>query len=204
MRLDFFKSHLEWRDSIDVRLGKLVVELGYAPLYIPNNLESAKLMLQHNAIHGFILTGGNTLSVIDTDTKTKQRDKTEQLLFNYANQYGLPMLGICRGCQHIYSLLGGSLQPCKNHVRTSHDLTKESILNKTNNTCINSFHEYACSYDKDISSIIPLIVMKDQTVESFISADGLFLGIMWHPEREDPFPLNDLHMISNHFNNTTR
>ena len=81
------------------------------------NPEAVKALLEEKEIDGVLLTGGG-----DVDPKLyggdpnltrrvhRLRDDFEMALIRAARERGLPMLGICRGCQIINVALGGTVR----------------------------------------------------------------------------------------------
>ncbi len=89
-------------------------------------------------IKGIILTGGNIVNPKKYKSRNHlsdvylERDETEKLLFNYAINKELPILGICRGFHFINVELGGKLtHNISCHVNINHPLvSKNADYNK--------------------------------------------------------------------------
>ena len=76
------------------------------------------------------------------------------------------------------------------HVRTRHDL----VVNGRQVT-VNSFHDFCV--DDCTTEFTTLAYVEDGTIESVCHKEHQILGIMWHPEREEPFQSHDLNLLSN-------
>lgn len=133
----------------------------------------------------------------------KHRDEYELRIIDYAYKKGIPVLGICRGCQILNVYFGGTLYQdiptqVKNHTvhsdREKFDLnfhqvefTKDTVLNDLYSASgcrrVNSIHHQAV---KDLGKdLIPLAYSPgDGIIEAFMhkDTDKLYLGIQWHPE----------------------
>lgn len=63
----------------------------------------------------------------------------------------------------------------------------------------NSFHQLGIEKPKLSSSLKPIAWAEDGSIEALIHEDLPCNGIMWHPEREDPFSEVDLMMMRSIF-----
>ena len=91
--------------------------------------------------------------------------------------------------QSIQNHFGNDIQIIKNHVKKRHslnvlDYTKIGKILKQYDQ-VNSFHEYGSL--KSNKDIISLAVSNDNVIEAIRHVDKEIYGIMWHPERENPF-----------------
>ena len=100
---------------------KSVILAGGIPLIIPVNTEPKVTKAQIENIDGLILSGGydvNPLLFGEEPHKLLgatlgERDSFESTLIKYALEMGKPILGICRGCQILNVICGGTLyQDC--------------------------------------------------------------------------------------------
>ena len=91
--------------------------------------------------------------------------------------------------QSIQNYFGNKIEIIKNHVKKNHTLdildnTKIGKILKQYDQ-VNSFHEYGSF--KNNKNIITLAKSNDSVIEAIRHADKEIYGIMWHPERENPF-----------------
>ena len=148
------------------------------------------------------MTGGNDLSLFDNNDLSKKRDKFEKNLISYGLKYNIPIFGVCRGMQVIAEYFGSSFEKVDKQVAVYHKLTlnKDSKFYKylLNIDRVNSFHNYGI---KRLSSDFKITAWnEDKTVIKAIEhKDYRVFGQMWHSEREDPFDVNELKLISDFF-----
>jgi gamma-glutamyl-gamma-aminobutyrate hydrolase PuuD len=124
------------------------------------------------------------------------RDRTEIKLLDTAISKGIPVLGVCRGMQLMYAYYGGILQKREEHAGTVHPIRyKDHPEGTWNNREVNSFHHY-CIGDRLPEQLIPICYdTNDGSVEAFVHWEYPLLGVMWHPERNQPFEEIDLRWI---------
>ena len=114
------------------------------PILIPNNIEYIKHLVHENRIDGVLLTGGESL--VKYGGNSPERDEAELFLFNWAIEYDIPLLGVCRGMQFIQDYFNNKLIKVPNHVAVRHKLHVESdfrlskLLKKYKD--VNSFNNY--------------------------------------------------------------
>ncbi len=179
-RVDEFIDLNETRDSLDQRLILFVQTAGYIPVPIPNFSIDAEHCGDNNrtyyyhwfdqfSLDAIILSGGADLGA------NANRDTTENQLLNYAEEKGLPVLGICRGMQIMAHRAGVSLHKIENHVATKH-----KIFGKINNL-VNSFHNFSIDSCPDGFSVLAQSL--DGEIEAIQHRTLDWEGWMWHPER---------------------
>jgi putative glutamine amidotransferase len=169
----------------------LIDQAGYLPLLIPNNKKIAKKILERFSPEGIIFTGGNSLVCYGGDSY--HRDETESLLYEYANKNKVPILGVCRGMQLIQHLSGTPLVKVKDQVSS-----KQQVLVNGKQTEKNSYHTLASfevSNDFDKFAELP-----NGMIKGIYHKKLSIIGVMWHPERNQPFDLSDITMIKELFN----
>lgn len=161
-------------DALDRAWWPLLSNLGFASVQVPSSLllphmRSALLeWLERLTVDGVILTGGGDLG------DDSARDETEELLVEWAEAHQAPLLGVCRGMQHLGQMFGTPTMACQGHVGSVHRLTDGRV--------VNSFHERA------LASIPPgfdLVASteRDEVIEDIRHRHLPWRAIMWHPER---------------------
>ena len=124
-----------------------------------------------------------------------ERDALELQALETALRLGLPVLGICRGCQLLNVALGGTLhQDIPGHRALSEDLdrlhpsrTVDPMLTALygEEFIINSAHHQAV--DRPGEGFRPVQWAPDGTVEAIRHETLPLFGVQWHPERlRDP------------------
>lgn len=189
-------SYKERRDCLDQRWAAVATTLSAIlfplPNRAPNTVEETLKAIKPDII---ILSGGNSITALD-ETATDaapERDIFETALLEIAIVKRIPVLGVCRGMQMINLHFGGNLQVVSNHIATRHELKRHSDIEFEED--VNSFHKWGL-YEKDMArGFKPLASAPDGTIESFQHSTHNITGIMWHPEREETFSLNDINLI---------
>lgn len=196
-RVDVYPERNERRDALDQRLCAWLLAGGYAPVAVPNRLKATtvtepvsdedELRIWLNAVKpdAIVLSGGNDIG------EAIDRDNTERQLLAYAQEFSLPVLGICHGMQMMAMWAGGVLKPVNGHARTRHVLRGELAGE------VNSFHNYAllaCPSGFKVTAL-----SEDNCIEAIRHESFTWEGWMWHPEREQDFQLRDLQRLKNLF-----
>lgn len=174
----------DWPILID-RLGRLG---GYEPdwLMLPNTGENCVNFARRQGVRGLLLTGGDDLGL------TPDRDATETALLRWAEQEGLPVLGVCRGAQLLACQAGARLVPLarERHVAARHDVVWQAadaveLPPAGGKGEVNSYHAWGLKAADLPAGLTPLALCpEDDSVEAFALADRPWRGILWHPERE--------------------
>ncbi len=167
--------------------------------------EAVTALLEEKEIDGVLLAGGG-----DVDPKLyggdpnltrlvhRLRDDFEIALIRAARQRGLPMLGICRGCQIINVALGGTVRNLRKEqdvidrhlVLTGHpvDLVPDSNLAQTLGVGrlakVISLHGNAVAEPAPgvrIAATGPGDIIEAIEADS-AGGKGWIVGIQWHPE----------------------
>jgi putative glutamine amidotransferase len=167
--------------------------------------EKVEALLEDEQIDGVLLTGGGDVDpkLYGGDPNTtmlvhRLRDDFEIALIRAAKQRGLPMLGICRGCQILNIALGGTVRNLRKEqdvkdlhlVLTGHavDLAPDSKLAETlgakHLTKVVSLHGNAVG---EPAPGVRIAATGPGGVVEAIEADttggrGWIVGIQWHPE----------------------
>ncbi|MBP3327110.1 MAG: gamma-glutamyl-gamma-aminobutyrate hydrolase family protein [Coprococcus sp.] len=138
-----------------------------------------------------IVTGGGTLHprhYVEPHKAELQphRDAMEERLIMYCVENGIPIIGVCRGMQHLNALFGGKISysaPFKVARPRGVDHMVR-IVNTDRYVKINNFHS-DCIYPENLSTMFyPMAVDEEnETIEAFISPTLSVLAFQWHPER---------------------
>ena len=181
----------ERRDALDQRWTGFLALSGLRPLLVPNDAETALDLVREFDPAGVILTGGGDLSALGGDAP--ERDAMEAALVDWSCAIDRPVLGVCRGMQHLLHLGGATLQRVTEHVRTRHALTIRGRA-----ASVNSYHDWAAlrvnGHNWDV-----LARADDGVIEAVQHRGHRWLGIMWHPEREQPVAAHDVALFREHF-----
>jgi len=199
-RLAEVTEYNEIRNSLDIRWQELLLSIDFIPIPLPLNVE---LHLHKDLeISGIILTGGNDLFSQSQNELSILRDKHEKQCIKYAIEKSIPILGICRGMELIAEYFGSTLKIIENHIAKHHKIcsTTEHEYHKQFNNIeyVNSYHKYAIDIlGNDLEAVA--ICPEDNVIEAIRHKSYKIFGQMWHPERDNPFDLNNCHIISSFF-----
>ena len=191
----------------------------------PVDPEAVKALLEDEKIDGVLLPGGGDVdpSLYGGDPNTtmlvhRLRDDFEIALIHAAREKGLPILGICRGCQIINVAMGGRVR----NLRLEPELKKQHFVLRGHPVDIAPDSELAAifgvtRFEKVISihgncvaELAPGVRVAATgpggTVEA-IEADsagkkGWIIGIQWHPEMTNDKQVQ--HKVFNTFVNRAR
>lgn len=199
-------NHDELMDCLDINWAKFLISLNFIPMPIPF-VSPANIDAIWDAVSpdGLILSGGNDIDICkenseEMDEINIQRDQFELALIKKAITCNIPILGICRGLQLINIFFGGSIRAIDGHVGCNHSIyrTASSDLILTP-SIVNSYHKYCIPNSSLGEGLIELAHDSDGNIEAAYSERQKILGIMWHPEREDPASRTDVKTIKEHF-----
>lgn len=185
----------ETRDALDARWGEVLWEWGFMPIPLVSGIKDPLRYLQSLSLDGFLLTGGNNLG------EAPARDRLETAVLDHATQHGSPVVGVCRGMQMINNYQNGRLQGHANHVATPH--TIKGPLTQQLPRYVNSYHQYAIGSNELGHDLTAIAWAEDDTVEAITHTKLPWLGIMWHPEREEPPHNADQTLITTFLNQGT-
>ena len=189
-RVAIVPERQERRDCLDQAWPRFLGACGLLPLALPNQLQAALELCSGVDIAGVLLTGGNDLASLGGDAP--ERDAVEQALLEVAEQRGLPVLGVCRGMQLIQHLHGTRLGRVEGHVTR-----RQRILIDGEPAQVNSFHHFGA-----LQTFPPLqswAVSDDGVVKAIRHSSRPLTGIMWHPERLEPFRAEDVALFRRTF-----
>ena len=191
-RLDPIAGRAEVRDALDVKWARLLWDLGYLPVALNSSIEAVEEYLAALQPDGFILSGGNDIGQVP------ERDRLEAAILDYSVLQRLPVLGVCRGMQFINHYQGGSLKKMDGHVATRHPLQGE-WSNQQGIDSVNSYHDWVIVSETLGRDLVNLANTGDGSIEALQHKQHRWHGIMWHPEREQPFSNQDIHLIQEIF-----
>ena len=200
--VQFVKDYAEVRDCLDQRWYKLLETFSPTIIPIPNTLKNIDEWLETLKCDAYVLTGGNDLSFLSKGKNVSiQRDRTEIALLKHAQANFLPVLGVCRGLQLINIFFGGQLQRVPGHVATRHSIRmsfdlKRQLIRRN----VNSFHNWGIPKVCLSHNLTPCAYDDDGNIEAVRHEKLNWLGMMWHPEREENFEKSDLEMLWKLFN----
>lgn len=188
-RVEENKLYQERRDALDQKWAELLLEIGCCIYPMPNYPPMFKGFVERLQPDGIILTGGNT--PITYGGNAKGRDEADAFLISYSVERSVPLLGVCRGMQSLIVYFGGSLKHVDNHVAVRHMLDGEIRRE------VNSYHSYAP--DQIPQGFQTLAFDESGIAEAILYGNAPLMGMMWHPEREEPFCNEDLKMMRHFF-----
>jgi gamma-glutamyl-gamma-aminobutyrate hydrolase PuuD len=180
--------------SIDVLESKYIIffeSLGINIIPVSNFSLNITRILNDEDIDLIILSGGGDLILEKNKNELTSycqfnRDFIEVTLMEYALKNDIPVLGICRGMEHMNTHLGGNLSNLAS-LNIKHPVGQEhSIkLSSGENIYVNSFHNEGLLRD-DLSPEFDIygINIESTVIESIYSKKLNWLGVQWHPERE--------------------
>jgi N5-(cytidine 5'-diphosphoramidyl)-L-glutamine hydrolase len=176
------------RDCLDQVWVKFLLGCGLIPIPIPNSVDAALTICAK--VSGIVLTGGNDLTAYGGDAP--DRDETEIALLDLAERRDLPVLGVCRGMQMIQHRFGVRLEKVKGHVAARQRITIDG-----KSVEVNSYHNFGAT------AVYPPLttwaIADDGVIEAVRHTRGRMIGVMWHPERRDPFASDDIALFSRFF-----
>lgn len=182
-----FKKHFDtYIDFIDHHWLNFFDKKNYDFLLVPNSKRMAlKLIKDNKNIDIIIIPGGNDL--FEKKKISKVRLKVENELIKLSIKKNIPLLGVCRGMQHINHFFGGNISKIKGHMRKSHDVYFKDNTFFKKKTLVNSFHNFGIKNIDKAKKFIIKAVDKDNNIEMFEHSEKKIIGVMWHPEREKNF-----------------
>jgi len=194
------KKYDEIRNALDIRWLELLLSIDLIPIPIPINIDFS--LYADLGLNGIIMTGGNDLSSQSDNLLSSLRDKHEIECIRYSIENSIPLFGVCRGMQLIAEYFGSTFKRVENHVAKRHQIVllkdHEYKNHFSNIETVNSYHKYAI--DVLGNELVPVgICPEDNIIEAIQHKNYKIFGQMWHPERENPFDLNNRGIISSFF-----
>jgi putative glutamine amidotransferase len=176
------------RDCLDQVWVKFLLECGLIPIPIPNTVDAAMQIC--GRVGGIVLTGGNDLTAYGGDAP--ERDETEAALLDLAERRDLPVLGVCRGMQMILHRFGARLEKVQGHVAP-----RQRILIDGRSVEVNSFHNFGAM--EVYPPLMTWAIADDGVIKAVRHSNRRMIGVMWHPERREPFAADDIALFSGFF-----
>lgn len=176
----------ERRDGLDQAWARFLAACGCLAWPVPNTSKLVEPILDHALVAGVLLTGGNDLVVCGGSAV--ERDRTDYLLLNAARRRRLPVLGVCRGMQVIQHAFGAALGRVPGHVAA-----EQVIAIDGRREPVNSYHRFGT-----VGTVPDLEVWAradDGMVKAVRHRFEPITGIMWHPERLQPFADRDMALV---------
>lgn len=186
-RVEVVANTKEQRDCLDQSWFKRLDDLNLSGIPVPNSINDPVNWAEFIGVEALILTGGNDLSYLNNAKNIAlTRDATESALLTWSSEKCVPVLGVCRGMQLMNTFLGGSLSSVNGHVANFHNIKSiDGDSTFKNYQKVNSYHEWGINLSELATDLKPLAVADDGTVEACMHKSLPWLGLMWHPERDN-------------------
>lgn len=173
----------EHRDALDQRWPAFLAQCGAVAIAVPNVPGLTAQICDSVEPAGIVLTGGNDLVALGGTAP--ERDAVEHSLIEFALGRDLPVIGVCRGMQMIQSYFGVALGPVEGHVTPSQEITFDK-----RRVVVNSYHLFGTRMS--IPALRVCALADDGVVKAVRGEEKRILGVMWHPEREEPVRASDI------------
>lgn len=189
---------------------RTVENLGGLPVLIPLQMSEATLRGIFERLDGLLLPGGEDLDPAhygaarhpQLGPTDKERDRTELLLTEWALEWGMPLLGVCRGVQVMNVVCGGTLYqdlhserpdlqkhdyfpPTYERFRIVHrvDVEPDSVLARA----LGPVHEVNSMHHQGLATLGAGLRAVARAEDSLVEAVEVpylpfALGVQWHPE----------------------
>ena len=174
-----------------------IYKAGGTPLILHDKLLLAEEYI--NIVHGIMFVGGGDIAahyfLQEQDESASgidpERDAFELMICRLAYRKGIPIFGICRGCQTINVALGGDLiQDIPGHMASSEAeshpirISEESILFRAfgeDRINVNSYHHQSCGVLA--KGLRVTAISGDGIIEAFECDHTYISAVQFHPER---------------------
>ena len=177
---------------------------GGVPVIVPASESVADLDDVLLRVDAMVFSGGGDINPLLLGVEPEaglggingKRDMQELVLMRRALDKQMPVLGICRGCQVLAAVMGGTLiqdlktplkhsQKADRHVPTHSVELKESTMLRSSFGCekleVNSFHHQAVAEPGRGMTVAAL--SPDGVIEAIESTEHKsVIGVQWHPE----------------------
>ena len=104
-------------------------------------------------------------------------------------------------CQLMNVFFGGKLERVSGHIASRHKIRmyfdeEKQFIERD----VNSFHNWGISINGLATQLTPSAYDSKDFIEAARNEKLNWLGIMWHPEREERFEASDLEILTKLFN----
>ncbi|MFQ5506699.1 MAG: gamma-glutamyl-gamma-aminobutyrate hydrolase family protein [Planctomycetota bacterium] len=202
---ELFKG--KWLQYCEQEILHALAEAGGQPVLLPDLRDEELIVRGLELCDGLLLTGGSDVSpMVYGEEPLREvwrgdhaRDLYELALVHEALREGLPVLGVCRGCQLLNVAFGGTLfqdiaaqvegslchrdavryDAMRHEIEISEPSALARILGSGKRE-VNSVHHQAI---KDLGKGLRAVAFaSDGMIEAVEAEEGFILGIQWHPE----------------------
>lgn len=201
-----------------------VERLGGVPVILPVLDDAQLIEAQLEMLDGVLLSGGYDIDprlygeepILAQDFTYTQIDEYYIEVIRLCQKMGLPVLGICKGCQALNVAFGGTLYQdlaSQNVTAQRHSFSglrqnpsHEVLISKQarffqflpETVQVNSFHHQAIRQVAE--GLLAVGHARDGVVEAVEKAEGVFAaGVQWHPEMMASFGNPVMEMIFKKF-----
>lgn len=198
-------AYAETCDALSQDWIRFLDGLEVTPLLVPNSLNDPAEYCRRIRVSGVLLTSGNDLGPDPgeewpgSNSVAEERDRTENALIHYAAESGTPVMGVCRGLQHLNAYFGGSLvrdlaawSGSEHHVAVEHpvEIVDSRFRERlgTGSLTVNSFHNHGVTLETLAPSLKVIAASGEGVVEALYHPELPVLATQWHPERKNPDP----------------
>ncbi|HCM42325.1 MAG TPA: gamma-glutamyl-gamma-aminobutyrate hydrolase [Candidatus Omnitrophica bacterium] len=195
-------GYQEIREALDVKWGDFLTQCGFLPVPVASKVPASEYFREFKPA-GVLLTGGNDLAALaPDDALNAERDRVEMELLTEAVKSKVPVIGVCRGMQMLAHFNQGSLEKKLGHVVPSHPIrlqagTRIAKIYGKAGLDVNSFHNYCVTGLG--GEMRAAAFHADQTIEACEHAGKEIYGMMWHPERVEPYSADDIRFFKEVF-----
>ena len=180
----------ERRDCLDQAWTRFLASCGLLPVLLPNIVDAALALCSQAGVSGLLLTGGNDLAALGGDAP--ERDAVETALLDLAERRDLPVFAVCRGMQVLQRRFSVPLVRVEGHVTTRQVIRVEGHPRE-----VNSYHRFGSRESRPPLEV--WAVADDGVVKAVRHSGRAVAGIMWHPERSNPFSPDDIALFRSVF-----
>jgi len=194
----------EVQEALDIKWAAFLQECGFFSIPIPVNADT-DAFIKYLTPKGILLTGGNDIySVSKGDRLSKKRDQFENGLIRIGLEQKIPIVGVCRGMQIIANYFQVQLKKCHDHVNTMHPISivQDCFIHQIygNTATVNSYHNFCINEINENIIVAAKCIDGKNTIEAIECINYKIIGIMWHPERMDPFAEQDINLFKKIYN----
>ncbi len=200
---------MDENSALHCAYSEAIVAAGGVPMIVPHVCDAATLRALVKGVDGVLFSGGADFdaqyfgaeNVEGLTEYNSERDYHEFMLLRAAMDCGLPLFGICRGCQLFNIALGGDIYqdlpseypstPLNHSVLTNkhlgvHDIEVEegSLLHSIlgcSTISVNSRHHQTI---KEVAPVLRAVAVATDGVVEAVEGypNHKILGVQWHPE----------------------